>query len=312
MTVKTPTDNKSAFQYHRDILPKFASIYDPILETGLFSYVGYFRMYRNQKCLFPMGYNSNIIEKYITNVISCGSYYPNHCQNIEDVSLALWPENFCKNDMPLNYLQHLRIGQGISIYKRFPDYIEGLYVCPKNNTINLNSIAATKASLFQEIREEVSGKAAFIFESNKPIFIHFKGLFSIDLPSKEDFLEKKILNLLAILKKTDFATSRPLKRQVALTKRQAQTILASLHGQTSKEAARTLAITPRTVDDHWKAIQGKFQERLGVCYSRSQIIETFLEEVDLHLNTSSATTLIKDIQKYRESLKSLCKSVYPL
>ena len=298
-------DNREAFQYHRDILPQFQSIYDPILETGLFSYVGYFRMYREKKFLFPIGNDFNIIENYTTNVLSCGSYYPQHCQSLQDISLVPWPERFSTIDSPLHYLKHLNIGSGVTLYKRFPNFIEGLYICPGNNTINLNALAADKSSCLQKIRHEVSRKASLILESRKKVFIHFQGLFNIDPAEEHDFIQEKMDLLLKKFKEDNFVDALAGKSNVSLTNRQVQTILASIHGQSSKEAAQKLNITYRTVEDHWATIHRKFQHTTGSVYSRSQIIETFLEEADTYLNTGLSRDLIQEIDKYRRSLMDL-------
>lgn len=95
-------ENKLSFQYHQSIFPKFTDIYDLILDTGLFSFVGYGRTYDNGEYLFPMGNDLSIIEKFIKAVPDHGPYYADHLRRVTDFSMALWPEKRDDHDMTLS------------------------------------------------------------------------------------------------------------------------------------------------------------------------------------------------------------------
>tara|TARA_A100000171_G_scaffold51895_2_gene67880 strand:- start:1255 stop:1620 length:366 start_codon:yes stop_codon:yes gene_type:complete len=92
-----------------------------------------------------------------------------------------------------------------------------------------------------------------------------------------------------------------LKKGV-LTNRQLQTLLASLHGQTSKEVAKAFAVSPRTVEDHWKEIHQKFRKNTGYHLTKSQIIENFLENAEKYLDTPDSMSLVQEIRQYKNSI----------
>tara|TARA_A100000171_G_C2131983_1_gene147348 strand:+ start:641 stop:1597 length:957 start_codon:yes stop_codon:yes gene_type:complete len=314
MTINTKIDNRSAFHYHRDILPFFSSIYEPILETGLFSFTGYFRIYTNNEYFLPAvdsrnfssnRYSTAMMEYYLENMTDIGTYYADKMRRTKDTFIVPWNEKVGKEDPLMAFFAHFKITGGIDLYRRRPEYFEGIYIAPKDPNQNLNEFALENQEFLKKILEWVSKKASYVLKSHKPTFACFPNPVDISLYPEADLIQGKMQALMAQIEDSNASASRKTQANIPLTKRQMQTIFASLHGQTSKEAARILSIHPRTVDDHWRAIQIKFQQKAGAYYSRSQIIETFLEEVEKYLNDPASKNIINDIQNYRRSLKSM-------
>lgn len=91
--------------------------------------------------------------------------------------------------------------------------------------------------------------------------------------------------------------------EIVLTRRELQTLLFSLHGETSKEIAEKLTLSPRTIDVYWSDIHKKFKDATGLCFlTKSKVIEFFLDHTDECISNSSYSGLVKELRRYRDNL----------
>jgi len=301
--------NEASFKYHRDILPNFTSIYEPILKIGLFSFIGYFRINQCGEYLIPVSKGAHFVKNYFENVESPGFYLEDQYRRVQHSSIIPLLDPRSQNDTPLDYVQSLGLGSGIMTIKRINNEIEGISYYFKNNELDIKNIPFSEKELFKKISEEISEKASLILKSNQEVHASFKDPINITPYPGDVLLQEKLNCILAQLRKDNAMNLQNIysTHDISLTPRQIQVILASIHGETSKEAARKLLVHYRTVETHWADIQRKFTEKTGFFYSRSQIIETFLENADKYLNNSESSALIQDVQNYRNSLKVLTK-----
>lgn len=89
------------------------------------------------------------------------------------------------------------------------------------------------------------------------------------------------------------------------TDRQIQVILFSLQGQTNKEIAKKLILSPRTVEEYWKGIYRRIRARGGHCKTKSQAIKFFLKNLEESLEGSRFDDITSHLQAYKECIEKI-------
>lgn len=287
--------NKVAMSFIEDNIPYFKDFADPFFDQFGFNYFSYMRLYNDGK-IFRLttkkAWNSHFFYNEIYNDEE--TFQSKLCKLKNKESKNSFLIRNCSNSEKVErFFQFTRASNMFFRHVGHKDFVE--VSCFGSDKSDLINYFLNQPNLFQtflaDLNKIVQDRSDF---TDKRIFIETSTRSQELMKTRAQMIDTQCL-----------LNPQFFECNVFLTPRQIQIVLASMHGETSKEAAKKLSIGYRTVETHWKAIQGKFLEKTGLFYSRSQIIETFLENAGKYLNTPKSSTLIYDIQSYRNSLRTL-------
>ncbi|MBX9786967.1 MAG: LuxR family transcriptional regulator [Alphaproteobacteria bacterium] len=201
------------------------------------------------------------------------SRYPtfqNIVSNLEkkEVRKFLWTGN--PPDKPHECIYDFGIWNGYTFYERLEDGLEAWgFGADKNNTNIVNFYINNEYNLMDYIFH-LKDKYKNLFDiSTVPCLIPSNLTFSNDFPniaSKESLPKKEI--------KKYYLTS-----DLSLSKRQAECIIASIKGQSAKEIARGLNLSPRSVEKYLENLKSK----MGCATMREMFEKLFELESLKHL-----------------------------
>lgn len=260
---------------------EFNQAYKPCIDEMLcllsndfpINFIGYLRIYPNGKAL---AFSNNLKwQKYFFETVDGNS------KSFEKATLwvhskkspyvYIWPENLA--DKTLGALHAHNIWNGMSIYRHAGEYIDSWSFAGNTQEDMLYTLFIKYTDMFEKFIKYVEKKYSFLFAKQDSILFNFsaKG-FSEEYAGKhysKDYLKNFMSQ--SPFYKTFLPKGGP---HVSLSRRENEVLNFLPLAMTTKEIARELDISPRTVESHLQNIKFK----LG-CYRKSELVRSGKENL---------------------------------
>lgn len=263
--------NFCAFQYNQSIISEMQYICKPILDFGI-KHFRYMKMYDDYKYL-SLGTKLDYLQDYLLTINEPGAVFGvsqiyRNCivsNQDNDTGYFIWPTHHAeKTKDPLSVLLlKYDVWNGFTVSKRGTNYVETYsFATTLNSPLSPN---------FYINNREIFDYFALMFQNKATEFIqriphhqlsHFSKSFDMGL-HRPQMEENKWDGFLKTLSSTHSFTDKHVK----FTQRELQCLLELSNGQTMKEIARIMSISPRTVESYLNSMKIKTG-----CFRKSQLL----------------------------------------
>lgn len=264
---------QETYEFNRKIIFLISKICQPLQINFDFNLITYRRFYNDGKMLYLFNHQEwmkFVLEKefWVTTKFQEKIKFINKSASIH----SIWDEKYLEKDKIYKALFEYNIWNGISIYKKFEHFIEAFaFATTKENTSILNFYIENMEMIEHFIlyfREQIS---SIIRKIDPHILIPFEISPLIS--------EKKTISGIG-----SFFESTPLNRvtlningfDCSLSRREMECLIPTIKGKTSKEIARMLSLSPRSVEKYIDNIKMKLH-----CDSRGQMMEKIFQCSDI-------------------------------
>lgn len=264
---------QETYEFNRETISLTSKICQPLQANFDFNLITYRRFYNDGKMLYLFNHQEwmkFVLEKefWVTTKFQEKIKLINKNISIHSV----WDEKYLEKDKIYKALFEYNIWNGVSIYKKFEHYIETFaFASTKDNTSILNFYVENMEIIEHFIlyfREQINSIARKV---DPRILIPFEisPLISEEATYSRvgSFFENTPLNHIT-LNINGF--------DCVLSRREIECLIPTIRGKTSKEIARTLALSPRSVEKYIDNIKVKFH-----CDSRGQMMEKIFQSHDI-------------------------------
>lgn len=264
---------KETYEFNKETLSFISKICQPLKTNFDFDLITYRRFYNNGQLLYLFNHPqwmSFVLEKelWITTKFQEKIKLINEIPSIH----SIWDEKYLAQDKIYQALFEHNIWNGLSIYKKFEHYIETFaFATTKENTSIINFYIENMAVIERFIlyfREQIQ---PLIRKLDSRILIPFEihpliKTSNIKLGIDSFFANTPINRITLNINGTDHTLSR----------REIECLIPTIKGKTSKEVARILGLSPRSVEKYIDNIKEKFH-----CESRGQMMEKIFQCQDI-------------------------------
>lgn len=253
--------NFCAFQYNQSIISQIQSICQPILDFGI-KHFRYMKMFDDYKYL-SLGTKLDYLQDYLLTISEPGAvfgvsqiYKNSIVSNQEnDTGYFIWPTDHKeKTKDPLSVLLlKYDVWNGFTVSKRGPNYVETYSFATTINRPLSPNFYLNNREIFDYFAVMFQNKSAeFIQRIPHHQLSHFAKRFDLGIQEPHE-AENKWEGFLKTLINSHSFTDKHVK----FTQRELQCLMELSKGQTMKEIARTLSISPRTVESYMNSMKIK-------------------------------------------------------
>lgn len=261
------SENISALNYSLDSKEKLSSISEVFLTPLGLTTFGYKRVYEDGRYMF-LSTNKEWAQYHYQNIHDHGTFFQTAMNNTcsQEFYRVLWPAN--ANDHFLQSLCHFGMWHGINFYKKGEDYLELWTFSTSVDKENIRQNYINTLKYFEEFISHFNNKAQEIINVREPSKLSkFKD--TVSFGANDNLLSNaNTYQFLSIRDKMkiDKLIIKGLTENVSLTKRETECGKLLSAGRGTKEIAKALDLSPRTVEFYINSIK----EKTGF-YSRAQI-----------------------------------------
>jgi DNA-binding CsgD family transcriptional regulator len=247
-------------------------ICDPLLRSIGITYFNYIKIYNKDCSRELLTNNAEWIGHFYSNALynSVGAIDIEH---LLPKGYFLWAEMDTKDPIYLQGRDFFNIDHGITFVIKRPD-VTLLYIFATDRANHeINNFYASNIDLLQRFIHYFTDKGQDLIKSAesqriylpKPQEIITSRVNNISVSDKvrAEFLENTHVNRYFLLNESD---------DLYLTKKQAECASLLIKGQTSKQIARTMSLSPRTVEGYLYDIRNKLSGSLNKPLNKDQII----------------------------------------
>lgn len=261
-------DNHSALSYNLSVIDELQKICNALFLNSCIKSFRYFRVFENGLYLNLSTNHEWLHERMLKIPHNGKSFHKPLCAAVDNkYSLFLWQDNF--SDPIVSLLKEFNIFNGVTVYKRNGSSVEAWSfgatledVAAQNYYINNVDFLKKFITFFNNTAKILidTADASKLAQFNEKIFI-------ID-PSESP----KKLNSLS----SD--SQNATKDLHHLSKRELECLQILSMGKTFKEVAKTMSVSPRTIESHINSIKNKLNSN-----SKSDLIKYYWENI-LHID----------------------------
>lgn len=248
--------------FNQQINSVISEICKPLYEYYDLNLVTYRRFYNNGKLLYIFN-NKEWMDFVLNQELWITSNFKNQIPHIskEESILALWDEKYLKTDKIYQGLYAHNIWNGVSVYKKFDTYVETFAFAGEKSSSKLLNLYINTPEVIEHFilyfRERFN---VFLKKIDPNILISF------DIGN---WIEKTLVDE----KIDEFFKATPINKflieeKIGISYREMQCLIWSIRGKTSKEIARLINLSPRSVEKYLDNIKAKMD-----CLSRGQMVE---------------------------------------
>lgn len=221
---------------------------------------------------FDLGHEIDFLKKsYTTDLMSKGTFFINELHNFDSVDnpTSLWPST--PTDPYLEWLYDCNMWQGFEIYERKKSYVQIWTFMAGRSKGNMGNFYFQNINMLKEFIFYFKEKGSFLFDSIDRKYLPYSEVY-------KNFFSDQVTKICS--KKIEFKEKINIKKyhlsdkdkDYIISKREAQCLACLSSGKTSKESAKILDISPRTVEENLKNLKIKLE-----CETTSNLIKIFLE-----------------------------------
>lgn len=283
--------DKKTYEYINFLIPQVKEFFAPLRDNNIF-YFSFSRVYKNGKVVFFCTDKDWVSIKFDSKLFDYDGFFPDEKNIIEqNHSIYLYTGEALSGNRLQNYFFNEDKWNSIDLYVRAKNYVDvGHFASTRNNTkaldFYINNLPLLHEYLFQftqRFQEEIN-----LFYSNYDLSLLTETISdNKSVPPVNQDLFSANTNLYTrecAVKKS--ATKVPLyfgSTKVYLSLRETQCMFYLSRGKTSKEIAKSLDISPRTVETYLNSVRLK----TGI-QSKSTLLDIFFD------NSSRITTMMKN------------------
>lgn len=248
-------------------------ICDPILKSIGITYFNYIKIYNKDCSRELLTNNADWIGHFYSNALynSIGAIDIEH---LLPKGYFLWAEMVTKDPIYLQGRDYFNIDQGITFVIKRPD-VTLLYIfASSQDNHDINNFYASNIDLLQRFIHYFTDRGQDLIkeaESNRiylpqPQIVTASRVNNISVSDKmrAEFFENTHVNRYFLLNEAD---------DLYLTKKQGECASLFVTGLTTKQIARTMSVSPRTVEGYLYDIKNKLSDSLNKPLSKDQIIQ---------------------------------------
>lgn len=261
------------YVFNQQTYSVISEICEPLQKFFGFNLVTYRRFYLDGKLLYIFN-NKKWMDFVLNEELWITSKFKEQIRKINsDASIfSLWDEKYLDTDVVYQGLHTHNIWNGLSVYKKFDTYVETFAFAGDKSSSELLNFYVNHPEVIEHFilyfREKFN---AFLKKIDPKILIPF---------SIQHLIETPVLNE----KIDDFFKETPINRfqieeKLGISYREMQCLIWAIKGKTSKEIARLLKLSHRSVEKYLDNIKTKMD-----CLSRGQMVDQiFQSETFKHL-----------------------------
>lgn len=248
-------------------------ICDPLLKSIGITYFNFIKIYNNDCSRELLTNNADWIEHFYSKALynSIGAIDIEH---LLPKGYFLWAEMDTKDPIYLQGRDFFNIDHGITFVIKRQD-VTLLYIFATDRTNHeINNFYASNIDLLQRFIHYFTDKGHDLIKSAEDHRIY--------LPTPQEIIATRINNITVSDKvRAEFFENSHVSRyfllnesdDLYLTKKQGECASLLINGQTSKQIARNMSISPRTVEGYISDIRNKLCESLNKPLNKDQIIQ---------------------------------------
>lgn len=279
MSTAIVRNNISAFDYNRQSMDPLSKICLPLQQYLGIKFFRYMRIYANGHYL-SLGTNLNYMQYYLENIAKLGSVFLSLVTQAPntDYECLLWPENtqsfLFKNDNVFSALYHHDVWNGITFAKKSKKYVETWAFAGSKQDCHLIKFYINNIQVLRHFIQYFNEKASALIDcKDLKKLASFKSSIPLFQRSPVTPTCQRLQNFLA---NTSFGVRRKslgnIHRcsSIDITKREQDCLSLIIKGRTTKEIARYLDISPRTVEYYINSLKNK----IG-CQYKTEILDWY-------------------------------------
>lgn len=284
--------DKKSYEYVKFLIPQVKDFFVPLRDNKIF-YFSFSRVYKNGKVVFLCTDNDWVRIKFDSKLFDYDGFFPDEKNIIEqNHNIYLYTGEALPGNRLQNYFFNDDKWNSIDLYVRTKNYVDvGHFASTRNNTkaldFYINNLSLLREYLFQFTQR---------FQNEINLFRDSYDLSLLRETVSENKIVPPVNEKLFSAKNTNFQIrERNMKKnlpkiplyfgssKIFLSLRETQCIFYLARGKTSKEVAKSLDISPRTVETYLNSIRLK----TGI-QSKSTLLDIFFD------NSSRITTFMKN------------------
>jgi DNA-binding CsgD family transcriptional regulator len=271
-------NNQSAFEYNKQKLPDLQKICAPLFTSTPIKFFRYMRIFDNGDYI-SLGSNIDYMKYYLQNIHNLGStFHSIVAQANSNNYFYLWKDydQLPKTDKVFSALLHHNIWHGCSVYKRQNNFVHSWNFATEPRDICLNTFYINNIPLLEHFicYFNIHVKT-LINNSNKIVIAKFAEWVPYgDIANQETIFAKEEMEkflTFTVVKKAILCKNSNI--EIHLSTREADCLHYLSLGNSIKEVANNLNLSPRTVESYVNNIKNK----TGY-YTRSQLVTNFLKK----------------------------------
>ncbi len=249
--------NYSAYKYNESILDKLKSICEPLELLGIKAFC-YGRLFKDGTYL-RLGTNKDWNQYVFQNVFS---YTPTFQKVINEAEINkfhcfLWPLANYENDTLLSQLYNLNIWHGINVIENLGNSIECYGFAADRYTDNMGNFYLNNKELLEQFIIYFRVKAKDLIDSTNKEKLCFLNSPLEDYVSLKSENEKRIKDYINLIKVARTPVISKEGKVIYLSEQQNKCLLSLKEGKTTKEIAKDLNLSPRTVETYINQVKIK-------------------------------------------------------
>ena len=263
MTSYLPVLNKNVYQYQLTVHEKFQEIYRPLLGLGMKGF-DYYKIFSNGSYLALM-HNLEFSRVYLDTIRDVGLTFTNEFNQIQKgkayyINIFLKDiEQFNKAKDPIPYLLYDFNMKNIFVICKLNnlEYVECYAFYMPYEGVGFHNFSLGNLPFLEHFCNYFNERAKDLIDSSDKTKLGvFDQIFKFDQTSQKGFLSK---NIQKFLQETSLE-KRNLKireKDIFFTKRETECLEFLSLGKTTKEIARILDLSPRSVDFYFQNLKKK-------------------------------------------------------
>ncbi len=256
-----------AFEYNDVINPILLQLTEPLYKNFGISTFAYTKIFEDR--IFKISSNNEWFRFHITNEFYQQDHYQKDILQFDNNNTYIKFWNDASSNLVQAMYQH-NLWYGVSIYKKFEDYIEMWSFATNKDNYNIVDFYMNNIDFLRRFIFYFKNKAAKLIDSSdKEKFIYRKKKLILDsnnnnLTENKNFLHETMLNYININNKTE----------VHISRREMECMYMLSLGLSPKEIGKILDISHRTVETYIHKVKHKF----GYHYKR-ELVTNFQKEL---------------------------------
>jgi len=277
--------NKSAHEYCKSVQEQFNTICRPLFKLGIARF-GYMKIFKDGSYLF-LDNNMSFHKFYLSNITNIGKTFSNEFDLVQNEKnyYFLVPNNINsfdkKNDPIMHLCYDFDIWNMFSIYKlKNPNFIECYIFSGKKEDSFLSNFFINNIPILEHYTNYFNKEAANMIDcKDKEKLSYFQQSFNFYNTSKEKLLEQEMIK--ELIKKTRLRRLSILgknQEDICLSPRETECLQYLALGNSVKQIANILELSPRTIEAYLKTTK----QKTGYSY-RSQLVSSFIKSNNIIL-----------------------------
>jgi len=263
-----------SLEYNQQISYEIKRLTEPLLNNFGITTFAYTKFIGNK--MFRISNNHEWTKFHLHNGYFDLDHYQKHIQQMGNNTsyVVLWDNHY--NSNLIQAMRNHKVYYGLSIYKKFENYIELCSFATDNSNQQILNFYLNNIHLLERFIVYFKNKASGLIDlsdKNKLIIRKKEIIVNHQLPANDsvkDFLDMTTLN--------NFKTNNNI--DLKISKRQSLCLFLITQGKTVKEIGRLLDISPRTVEHYINQL--KYQ--LG-CHSKNELINYLSDDFISHFQS---------------------------